>query len=69
MVSKDFDAVRLDTAGLMEEYKSLSSTFRNLIFNMCTNLFMTTKLVYGFNNNSCSYKNNGFSDQLRGLPL
>jgi hypothetical protein len=52
MVSKDFDAIKLDTVGIMEEYNSLSSTFRNLIFNMCTNLFMTTKLVYGIDNNS-----------------
>ena len=66
MVSKDFDAVKLDTEGLMEEYNSLSSTFRNLIFNMCTNLIMTTKLVYGFNNNSCSFDSPGFSDEVGG---
>jgi hypothetical protein len=54
MVSKDFDAVKLDTEGLMEEYNSLSCTFRNLIFNMCTSLFMTTKLVYGLNNENSS---------------
>jgi len=47
MVSKDFDAVRLDTGVIMEEYKNLSCTFRNLISNLCTNLFMTTRL-YGF---------------------
>jgi len=54
MVSKDFDAVKLDCEGLMEEYNSLSCTFRNLIFNMCTNLFVTTKLVYGLNNDNFS---------------
>jgi|WetSurMetagenome_2_1015567.scaffolds.fasta_scaffold64110_3 hypothetical protein len=54
IVSKDFDAVKLDTQGIMEEYNSLSCTFRNLIFNMCTNLFMTTKLVYGINNGGSS---------------
>jgi CRP-like cAMP-binding protein len=54
IVTKDFDAVKLDTQGIMEEYNSLSCTFRNLIFNMCTNLFVTTKLVYGINNNSSS---------------
>jgi hypothetical protein len=64
MVSKDFDAVKLDTEGLMEEYNSLSSTFRNLIFNMCTNLFMTTKLVYGITNNSCSFNSHSFSDEV-----
>jgi len=64
MVSKDFDAVKLDSEGLMEEYNSLSCTFRNLIFNMCSNLFMTTKLVYGFDNNSCSFENKGFSDEI-----
>jgi hypothetical protein len=68
MVSKDFDAVKLDTAGLLEEYNSLSCTFRNLIFNMCTNLFMTTKLVYGFNN-PCSFENHGFSDRPSSLSL
>ena len=47
MVSKDFNAVKLDTEGLMEEHDRLSCTFKNLIHNMCTNLFMTTKLVYG----------------------
>jgi hypothetical protein len=54
VVSKDFDAVKLDTQGIMEEYNGLSCTFRNLIFNICTNLFMTTKLVYGLNNSSSS---------------
>lgn len=51
MVSNDFNAVKLDTEGLMEEYDRLSCTFRNLIYNMCTNLFMTTKLVYGLKEN------------------
>jgi hypothetical protein len=54
MVSKDFDAVKLDAEGIIEEYNSLSCTFRNMIFNMCTNLFMTTKLVYSLNNGGIS---------------
>jgi len=64
MVSKDFDAVKLDREGLIEEYNSLSSTFKNLIFNMCTNLFMTTRLVYGFNDNSVSFGDRGLSDKI-----
>jgi hypothetical protein len=52
MVSKDFDAVRLDTTGILEEYNNLSCTFKNLIFNLCNNLFMTTKLVYGDTKNN-----------------
>lgn len=67
MVSKDFDAIKLDREGLMEEYNSLSSTFRNLIFNMCTNLFMTTKLVYGFNNDSYMFNEQNSSDEI-GRP-
>jgi CRP-like cAMP-binding protein len=73
MVSRDFDAVKLDTQGLLEEYNSLSCTFRNLIFNMCTNLFMTTKLVYGFNDGHSQLAGlQGFSDVLdrsRGAGL
>lgn len=64
VVSKDFDAIKLDREGIMEEYNSLSSTFKNLIFNMCTNLYMTTRLVYGFNDNSVPLGNRGFSAEV-----
>jgi len=64
MVSKNFDAVKLDREGIMEEYNNLSCTFRNLIFNMCTNLFMTTKLVYGFDDTSSLIGNGDFSDKI-----
>jgi hypothetical protein len=47
-VSQDFNAVRLDRNGLMEEYNKLSCTFRNMIYNMGTNLCMTTRLVNGY---------------------
>jgi len=64
MVSKDFDAIKLDREGIMEEYNSLSSTFKNMIFNMCTNLYMTTRLVYGFNNETVTLGNRGFSSEV-----
>jgi hypothetical protein len=68
MVSKDFDAVKLDSQGIMEEYNSLSCTFRNLIFNMCTNLILTTKLAQGISEHaSLMSGNERFIDEMRTL--
>jgi hypothetical protein len=44
--SKGLEINKLDTDGLQKEYEQLSGTLRNMIFNACTSIFFTTKLVY-----------------------
>jgi CRP-like cAMP-binding protein len=46
VVSRSFEADRLDVRSLQEEYNNLTHTFRNFIFNMGTNISMTTNLLY-----------------------
>jgi len=46
MASKDLKVDNLDITGLQKEYDSLSTTFRNLIFNVATCVSVTTRFVY-----------------------
>lgn len=46
LVSNSMKADRLDSKALLEEYNNLTHTFRNFIFNMGTNISMTTNLLY-----------------------
>jgi hypothetical protein len=46
LASKDLKLNRLDTESLQKEYEHLSGTLRNMIYNACTCIFMTTKLAY-----------------------
>jgi hypothetical protein len=46
MVSNSLKAHKLDNMALQEEYNNLTHTFRNFIFNMGTNISMTTNLLY-----------------------
>ena len=46
LASKDLKVNRLDMESLQKDYEQLSGTFRNMIYNACACIFMTTKLVY-----------------------
>lgn len=46
MASKDLKVDNLDITGLQKEYDGLSTTFRNLIFNVATCVSVTTRFVY-----------------------
>jgi hypothetical protein len=46
LVSNSMKADRLDCQALQKEYNNLTHTFRNFIFNMGTNISMTTNLLY-----------------------
>jgi len=46
LASKDLKVHRLDTESLQKEYEHLSGTLRNMIYNACTCIFVTTKLAY-----------------------
>jgi hypothetical protein len=48
--SQDLKANQLKLENLQVEYDGLSSTFRNLIDNMSSNISLTTKLLYKINN-------------------
>ena len=48
--SQDLKANQLKLEKLQVEYDGLSSTFRNLIDNMSSNISLTTKLLYKINN-------------------
>jgi hypothetical protein len=44
--SKDLKVNKLDMESLQKEYEQLSGTFRNMIYNACACIFVTTKLAY-----------------------
>jgi CRP-like cAMP-binding protein len=46
MASKDLEVNKLDTDNLQGEYDNLSETFKNLILNTTTCVFMTTRMAY-----------------------
>jgi CRP-like cAMP-binding protein len=46
LASKDLKVNRLDAERLQKEYEQLSGTFKNMIYNTCTCIFVTTKLAY-----------------------
>ncbi len=46
MASKDLKVNKLDMANLQREYNNLSETFKNLIVNTTTCVFMTTRMAY-----------------------
>jgi CRP-like cAMP-binding protein len=46
LASKDLKVNRLDAESLQKEYEQLSGTFKNMIYNTCTCIFVTTKLAY-----------------------
>jgi CRP-like cAMP-binding protein len=46
MVSNSMKADKLDSRAIQQEYNNLTHTFRNFIFNMGTNISMTTNLLY-----------------------
>ena len=48
--SKDLKVDKLDIQGLQAEYSRLSHTFRNLIYNMGTYIYVTTDLIYRLHN-------------------
>jgi hypothetical protein len=48
--SNDLKVDKLDIQGLQAEYSRLSHTFRNLIYNMGTYIYMTTDLIYRLHN-------------------
>ena len=46
MASKDIKVDKLDAESMQKEYNCLSEILRNLIFNVSTYLFMTTRMAY-----------------------
>jgi len=46
LASKDLKVHKLNTESIQKEYEHLSGTFRNMINNVCTCTFLTTKLAY-----------------------
>jgi hypothetical protein len=46
LASNDLEAKRLDTERLQKEYEQLPGTTRNMMYNICTCIFVTTKLAY-----------------------
>jgi hypothetical protein len=46
VVSNSMKTSKLDCRALQEEYNNLTHTFKNFIFNMGTNISMTTNLLY-----------------------
>lgn len=46
MASEDLKVDELDMESIKKEYDNLSGTFRNLIFNTSTCVFMTTRMAY-----------------------
>ena len=46
LATKDMKVEKLDTASLQKEYDGLSTTFRNMIFNLTTCISVTTRLAY-----------------------
>ncbi|UCF55715.1 MAG: cyclic nucleotide-binding domain-containing protein, partial [Deltaproteobacteria bacterium] len=46
MASKDLKVNKLDVESMQKEYENLSGTFRNLIFNASTCIFMATRMAY-----------------------
>ena len=46
MASEDSSMKELDPMILQEEYERLSEVFRNLVFNISTYIFMTTRMAY-----------------------
>lgn len=48
MASDRFEVDKLDVDSLQKEYDNLSGTFRNLIFNASTCIFMTTRMAYHY---------------------
>lgn len=46
LASNDLKVNKLDTEGLQKDYEQLSGTTRNMMYNICTCIFVTTKLVY-----------------------
>jgi hypothetical protein len=48
LASNDLKTDSLNTDRLQKEHEHLSGTFRNMIFNECTSVIITTKLAYRF---------------------
>ncbi len=46
LASKDLKVNKLEMESLEKEYEQLSNTFRNMIYNTCACIFVTTKLAY-----------------------
>jgi CRP-like cAMP-binding protein len=46
MATEDSSLDEVDVTGLQEEYERLSEVFRNLVFNISTYIFMTTRMAY-----------------------
>ena len=46
LASEDLKVNKLDKGSIQGEYDSLSGTFRNMIYNVGTSIFMTTKRAY-----------------------
>jgi len=46
MASKDSSLDQFDAMSLQREYDHLSEVFRNLVFNISTYIFMTTRMAY-----------------------
>jgi len=46
LASNDLEVNKLDTEGLQKDYEQLSATTRNMMYNICTCIFVTTKLAY-----------------------
>jgi hypothetical protein len=46
LASPDVQVSKMDTGTMQSEYDNLSGTFRNMIYNVGTFIFMTTKRAY-----------------------